>query len=148
MISERNKAGHVKVLFEVENMDGGVEIESVWAVPVENGYQIDNIPFYAKEVAYNDIVNAESDEDGMLRFTGLFSASGHSTIRLWFVNEADVAQVRDIFRGMGCSSELDLPRLVAVDIPPSVSYKHIRTYLDQQESAGIFEYEEACLGQE
>lgn len=148
MTAEHGKANHVKVLFEVENADGSVEIESVWAVPVENGYQIDNVPFYAKEVAYNDIVSAEPDGDGMLRFTGLVSASGHSTVRLWFANEADVAQVRNAFRGMGCSSELDLSRLVAVDIPLSVPYERVRTYLDQQESAGIFEYEEACLGQE
>lgn len=148
MTTGQGKANHVKVLFEVENADGSVEIESVWAVPVENGYQIDNVPFYAKEVAYHDIVIAEPNEDGMLHFTGLVSASGHSTVRLWFANEADVAQVRDALRGMGCSSELDLSRLVAIDIPPSVPYERVRTYLDQQESAGIFEYEEACLGQE
>jgi len=148
MTTGQGKANHVKVLFEVENADERVEIESVWAVPVENGYQIDNVPFYAKEVAYHDIVSAEPNEDGMLHFTCLVSASGHSTVRLWFANEADVAQVRDALRGMGCSSELDLSRLVAIDIPPSVPYERVRTYLDQQESAGIFEYEEACLGQE
>ena len=148
MTTEEERANHVKVLFEIENEDGNVEIESVWAVPVEHGYQIDNIPFYAKEVAYNDIVSAEPDEDGMLRFTGLVRASGHSTIRLWFANEVDVTSVRDTLRSMGCPSELDLSRLVAVDIPPSIPYDRIRTYLDQQESAGIFEYEEACLGQE
>lgn len=139
---------HVKVLFEIEDEDGSVEIESVWAVPVQNGYQIDNIPFYAKEVAYGDIVSAKPDEDGMLRFTALVTASGHSTIRLWFANEMDVTPVRDALRGMGCPSELDLSRLVAVDIPPSIPYESVHTYLDQQESAGIFEYEEACLGQE
>ena len=122
MTAEQGKTNHLKVLFEFEGVDGSVEIESVWVVPVENGYRIDNIPFYVREIAYEDIVSAEPDEDGMLRFSGLVSASGHSTVRLWFASEADVAQVRDAVRGMGCSSELDLSRLVAVDIPPSVPY--------------------------
>jgi hypothetical protein len=147
MTSKQGKVNHVKVLFEFENADGVMEIESAWAVPVDNGYQIDNVLFYAKELAHNDIVSAEPDEGGMLRFTGLVSASGHSTVRLWFANESDVAQVRDALRGMGCTSELDLPRLVAIDIPPSVQYEQVRTYLSQQESAGILEYEEACLAQ-
>jgi len=146
--TDKGKANHVKILLEVEDEDGKVEIESVWAVPVENGYQIDNIPFYAKEIAYGDIVSAEPDEDGMLSFKELIAPSGHSTIRLWFAKETDVTQVRDALRGMGCPSELDLSRLVAVDIPPSIPYESVRTYLDQQESEGIFEYEEACLGQE
>jgi hypothetical protein len=138
---------HVKVLFEVKNEDGTIEIESVWATPVPDGYKVDNIPFYARDVACNDVVAVKADEDGALRYAGLRVASGHSTIRLWFANEATVAPVREHLRTMGCSSELDLSRLVAVDVPPSVPYPGVRVYLDAQEAAGIFEYEEACLGQ-
>ncbi len=146
-MTDNNHSKHVKLLFEVEREDGSVDIESVWAVPVAEGYKIDNIPFYAKEVACNDVVSAATDEDGALRYTGLSVASGHSTIRLWFADESNVAPVREHLRGMGCSSELDLSRLVAVDVPPSVAYPDVRAYLDEQEAAGIFEYEEACLGQ-
>ena len=137
----------VKVLFEVQNDDGTVEVESVWAAPVSEGYKIDNIPFYAREVACEDVISAKADDDGALRYTGLSVASGHSTIRLWFADESNVARVRDHLRGMGCPSELDLPRLVAVDVPPSVPYSDVRAYLDAQEAVGLFEYEEACLGQ-
>lgn len=147
MAHEEKSENHVKILFEFGNAHGDVNVESVWAIPVEQGYQIDNIPFYAKEVACNDVVSASSDEEGLLYFTGLIKASGHSTIRLWFESRVDVAEVRDTLREMGCSSELDLPRLVAVDIPPSVPYERVRTYFDQLECAGVLEYEEACLGQ-
>lgn len=147
MTADREKLDHVKIFFEVESGGGGVEIESVWARPVENGYLIDNIPFYAKEIAYADVVSAEADDYGVLHFTRLVAASRHSTVRLWFANEVDVVTVRDILRDMGCSSELNSSRLVAVDIPPLVSYGYVRAYLDQQESAGVFDYEEACLGQ-
>lgn len=138
---------HVKVLFELDNEDGDVDIESIWVTPVKGGYKIDNIPFYAKEVALNDIISATPTQDGMLMFSGIVETSGHSTIRLWFNNESDVDLVRNNLKNMGCSSELDLSRLVAVDIPPGVKYKKLRKYFEQQENVGIFEYEEACLGQ-
>jgi hypothetical protein len=146
-MSKKKPTHHVKVLFEVENEDGNIDIESVWAVPTAHGYRIDNIPFYAKGVACDDEVIAVPAEDGLLHFMELRSSSGHSTVRLWFVNESDVQPVRETLRAMGCPSELDLSRLVAVDIPPSVPYTRVREYLDKQEAAGVFEYEEACLGQ-
>lgn len=137
---------HVKVAFEITNDDGSTEIETLWAIPVENGYQIDNIPFYAQEIAIDDVVSAEPDEEGMLRFSGLVKASGHSTVRLWFACEADVASVRAALRTLGCASELNISRLVAVDVPPSIPYAEIRAYLDERERSGLLEFEEACLG--
>ena len=139
---------HVKIMFELEaNVSGQREIESVWALPVEDGFQIDNIPFYACEVALGDVIKARPDENGTLWFEGLVRASGHSTVRLWFASEADVRAKRDELHQSGCSSELsELPRLVAVDIPPEVSYEQIKVTLDEGESSGQFEYEEACLG--
>lgn len=47
---------------------------------------------------------------------------------------------------MGCDSEIsDQPRLVAVDISPSVLYKEIKGYLDEGEVNGKWDYQEACL---
>lgn len=142
-----NRSDHVKILFEVEKDDGSIDLESLWARPVANGYKIDNIPFYAREVACDDVVSATPDERGTLRYTGLVTPSGHSTIRIWFADQAKVQDVRTRLREMGCPSELDLPRLAAVDIPPSIPYDTVRTYLAEEEAAGVFEYEEACLGQ-
>jgi hypothetical protein len=72
-----------------------------------------------------DLVSATPDPDGLLRCTGLVAASGHSAVRLWFANASEVQAVRDELRAMRCDSELDLPRLVAVDIPPNVQYARI-----------------------
>lgn len=138
---------HVKVLFAIGRDDGTHELESVWAVPVTGGYRLDNIPFYARGFAWGDIVSATPDPDGVLRCTGLVTASRHSTIRLWFADSSNVQKVRDELKAMGCDSELDLARLVAVDVPPEASYGRIRDYLDDKERAGAFEYEEGCLGQ-
>lgn len=143
-------AEHTKILLTYQGSSSkDREIESVWAVPVAGGYQIDNIPFYAREIALGDVVSAEKDSDGMLCFDSLIQPSGHSTVRLWFAKgrEQDVALIRQSLREMGCASELsDLSRLIAVDVPPSVPYEKVRKFLDAGEKAGVFEYEEACLG--
>lgn len=144
-MSQSNR--HVKILFELEPVDGRSETESVWALPDGPGFRLDNIPFYVRGVAAADIVNATIDAGGALRFKSLRRASGHSTIRLWFERAEDVPGVRTHLRRLGCPSELDLSRLVAVDIPPEVAYSGIKAYLEAKEAAGVFEYEEGCLAQ-
>jgi hypothetical protein len=138
---------HRKIRFTYENSDGGEEVESMWAIERPEGYEIDNIPFYVMSVAVGDIVAAEPDEEGHLWYTRLIRPSGHSTIRLWLADERDVQKTRDELRTMGCDSEFDLPRLIAVDVPPEIPYGQIRSYLEDNERAGVFEYEEGCLGQ-
>ncbi len=140
-------SSHVKILFEV-SFEGSkvVEFESVWALPSGNGYKLDNIPFYAKGIAYGDVVAAVETE-GMLLFDGLLEPSNHSTVRIWFADAVDVGDTRKTLEAMGCSSEVsDRPRLVAVDIPPSVSYEEVKAYLDEGEANGRWDFEEACLG--
>ena len=138
---------HVKLFLDYPVGDSGEsEIESLWALPVGKGFKLDNIPFYARGVSFGDVVSAEEVE-GCLCMTELLEPSGHSTVRLWFASEQEVQPARETLKSMGCSSEVsDQPRLVALDIPPAISYEDIRAYLDEGESNGKWDYEEACLG--
>lgn len=138
---------HIKLLVEYEDGDESVGIESLWTRPVDGGYEIDNIPFYAKSLAVGDIVTATPDSDGLLKLNRVVKESGHSTVRLWFSDAKDVAEVRAELKARGCPSEVDIERLVAVDVPPGVPYREIRQYLDEREGEGLFEYQEACLAQ-
>lgn len=141
-------SGRVKVAFDIEGAGASPEIETLWATKVADGYRIENIPFYARSVAWGDVVSAVLDAGGMLRYLELVEPSGHSTIRLWFARAGDVQKVRDDLRRMNCSSELEFERLVAVDVPPSVPYSKIRAYLEDGERTGTFEFEEGCLSQD
>jgi hypothetical protein len=136
-----------KLRFWFENVAGEDDIETMWAIKRDDGYVLDNIPFYVKELALGDVVDARPDAEGVLWFSELVRPSGHSTIRLWFSGDEDRESVREALRRMGCASEVsDLPRLVAVDVPPEVPYEKVKAFLEQGERAGRFEYEEACLG--
>jgi hypothetical protein len=151
MSKPENTAGHKRVSFALEQDADGyppVDAETLWVLPKEDGYEVDNIPFYVRSIACGDLVAAQPDGDGMLCFSGLVRASGNSTIRLLFAREEDVAAVREELRQMGCDSEVsDVSRLVAVDVPPSVKYEGLKAYFEEGERAGRFEYEEGCLGQ-
>lgn len=137
----------VKVFFAIHSPEStNIEMESLWATPIDGGYKLDNIPFYAKGVALNDLVSAE-ETDGCLLATSILKPSGHSTIRIWFASRDDIEPTRNKLDQMGCGSEIsDVPRLVAVDVPPAVDYSDIKRILDEGESKGKWDYQEACLG--
>jgi len=137
----------VKLRFPYTSTTGEDEIEVMWTIEKEHGYELDNIPFYVKNLALGDVVSAEMDSDGALWFSELVQPSGHSTIRLWFAGMDSITMIRDELNRMGCASEVsDLPRLVAVDVPPSIPYEKVKELFDQGERVGTFEYQEACLG--
>lgn len=137
----------IKVLFEISSADKQeTDIESVWAIPEGNGFRLDNIPFYVKGFAFGDLVHAKQI-NGSYVVDGLLSPSGHSTIRIWFLNTKDIQSTRAFLEATGCGSEVsDQPQLVAVDVPPNVSYAEIQAFLEDGLSKGKWDYEEACLG--
>ena len=136
----------VKIAFPCEGPSGAAETETMWAVVVDDGYEIDNIPFYAMEVACGDVVAAQSGPLGDLIYTGLVRVGGHSVVRLSFFDAARVPEVRDLLRGMGCSTEIsDVRTLLSVDVPPEVPYVEVRRALDLLQNRGVLDYEEACL---
>lgn len=138
---------HKKVRFVYENFDGGADVESMWTIERENGYEIDNIPFYVKSLAVGDLIAARRDENGLLWFTELIKPSGHTTIQILFSRQEDIAPFRALLRQVGCKSEgSDVPELIAVDIPPAVKYEEVKKLLDEGEREGRFVYQEACLG--
>lgn len=138
---------HEKILFEHENSpEGGYGIESVWAIPISDcQYKIDNILFYAPEYSLGDIVSVENRE-GELFVNGLIEESGHSTVRIIFNDINDVQETRIYLKQLGCDSEIsETPILISLDIPPSVNYKQIKSYLDKGEKLLKWAYEEACI---
>lgn len=144
-----NYTEHVKIVFPLPKDDDGYppdDVESLWASPRLDGtFTIDNVPFFVRGVSSGDVVTAYSRCDRLI-FGNLVSEGGHSTIRVLVSDESSAQQVREDLRNLGCSSELShIPGLIAVDVPPSVRYAVIRTFLERGEAAGRWEYEEGCI---
>jgi hypothetical protein len=133
-------------LFEHHNTPEGIYgIESAWAIPVGEYFKLDNILFYAPEYSLNDIVNVEN-RNGELFVIGLIKESGHSTVRIIFNNEKDVAPTREYLKSIGCDSEIsDVKILISVDISSEVNYQNVKEYLEQGEKLFKWSFEEACI---
>ncbi|WP_238750875.1 DUF4265 domain-containing protein [Neolewinella maritima] len=120
-------------------------VESAWAKKVNTGYQLDNILFYAKNYALNDIIEVK-ELGGALYAKDVIRESGHSTIRVLVDDAKKVQSLRAELESMGCASELsNLPTLIAVDVPPTVSYSFVQNYLNQGLQDGEWEYQEAAI---
>lgn len=153
---EQDKSEHcVKIIVPLEQDEDGyppVSSERLWAIDAGEGrYRLDNIPFFARELALGDIVSAvveEGADEGILRYQQVIEPSGHSTFRVLVHDEAQVQEVCGLLERLGCGTEQShLPRLVAIDIPPSVSLDAVRKALEPGRAQERWDYEEACLGE-
>lgn len=76
----------VKVKF-VESDDEGDDVETLWAVALSNNlFRLDNSPFYAYSVSWQDIVEATEDVEDFYEFVRVVEKSGNRTVRIVFEN--------------------------------------------------------------
>ncbi len=113
----------------------GDRVETPWAELLsENEYRLENSPFWAYGVSYNDVIAAHPREDGSLPvFTSVVRKGGHRTVRVVLDPPADEAPesqaVLDGLVEIGCTYEGMTPGYLAIDIPPGVSLDRVREYL-------------------
>src|SRR5687767_6137651 len=94
MKTEINIKNNYKVHFVYSGLEGTIETESMWAEKFGNYYKIMNVPFFAPNIAYGDIVKVE-DDDGVLYFDELFEESGHSTIQMIIFDKASQSSIEN-----------------------------------------------------
>jgi uncharacterized protein DUF4265 len=145
---------HQKVHFPlVPDADGWppASVESLWARRTGRADElvIDNTPFFVRGIAWLDLIRVVAGADGRLEFAGLVSESGHSTVRVIVLDDAEMGRLRDHAELMGCACELirAYPNLAALDVPPVVDYADVKAWLDARETVGRLGYEEGCISE-
>jgi Domain of unknown function (DUF4265) len=131
-------SSHTKVLFRVPEEDGSIQVETLWATPIgQDQFVLDNSPFYAYSVSWNDTVYAPVAElEGLPTFSHVVKKSGHRTVRVIFDppvqegNESD-ALLQGLLK-LGCTYEGAHRGYMAIDLPPEVSLQSVRQYLIDQ----------------
>jgi Domain of unknown function (DUF4265) len=124
-----------KILFRLPAEDGTAQVETLWATALGNDeYKLDNSPFYAYSVSWEDTVYAPIDpSEGRPTFMHIVKKSGHRTIRIKFDppvqdgNKSD--QVLQGLVALGCSYEGANRSYMSIDIPQEVNLEHVRQYL-------------------
>jgi hypothetical protein len=138
----------VRVAFDLVRQDGWppVAVETIWCEPLGRGrYKVDNIPFFIRLLAVDDVVNAKGRGDDLRRFTGLAQYAGHCTIRLIPADPVDVPAIRAELVELGCTSEFDGGhRLIAIDIPPAADIPAVKRAI-LAAAGGRWEYEEGSI---
>lgn len=124
-----------KVLFRVVSEDGSVDVETLWAFDLgDDKYRLDNSPFYAYSVSWEDLVLAPfSEEEQRPTFERVIKKSGNRTIRITFDTPVEEGNDSErILQGLvdrGCSYEGASRSYMAINIPKDVDLESIRTYL-------------------
>jgi len=122
----------VKVLLQEDEY-----VETLWADQVgADLYRLDNSPFWAYGVSWQDVVEAHPDPDGVLRMTRVVEKSGHRTIRVILKAGVDVSPdsraIMEGVRTLGAGYEGMNATYLAIDIPPGVDLMTIAKYLTER----------------
>lgn len=137
-----------KMIFHLEaEAWHGSATESVWVDDVGQGrYVLENSPFYAFGVSYQDVVSAK-EANGELIFDKVLSRGGHSTYRL-IVPESreEFDHYWEPLQRLGCTYEEGLNRLLSVDVPPLADIYAAYNALEAGEQAGAWSFEEGHCG--
>lgn len=134
-----------KILLTYKDDEGNYQVESVWATKQGGFYRINNIPFLAANVALDDLVSVEKD-DNALYFDELIEASGHSTIQMIIFDGDELLQIGKELESLGCTWEgSHIKTLIAIDVPKEIDYVDVKNYLDKGEKEERWSYKEACL---
>lgn len=144
-------SSHVKITFALEQDEDGYPpyaVEKLWAIQRADGYEVDNIPWYAKGIACGDLVAAKPDGDGRLAFERVLRRGGNSTLRVLLSAAAveKCRQLRQAIEAAAATSELSGTRLLSVDVPPA-AISAVWAYLEYGEDRGHWEFEVGHLAE-
>lgn len=128
-----------KVLFRVENQDGSVDTETLWATSLgEEIYRLENSPFYAYGVSWLDEVYAPLDpNEGLPTFNKVVRASGHKTLRIILDPPAEEGnsstEILNKVNEYGATYEGANKSYIALDIPVDGDFLGLCEFLTSAE---------------
>jgi hypothetical protein len=168
-MSDTNKE-MVKIFFEPPGgeEDWHTTVESIWATPIDEPgapggrvFQLENSPWYAFGVSWEDIVcgelrheiigddttpNHPRIEVEVLYFTRVWKHSGRSTYALFLSSGITTESPEWLARweplkNLGCTWEGMSTRLLAVDIPPSADLTAVEKIFEEGLACSVFDYQ-------
>jgi hypothetical protein len=102
----------------------------------KNLYQLENSPFFAIGLSWEDTIEAKPGESGVLEYKQCVKKSGNRTLRIMFeefrLNEDPAQHILNRLSEMGASYEGMQPRLVSLNVPPEVNLASVTDYLSGQ----------------
>lgn len=127
----RDRSSMVKI--RLWGPDAG-ESETVWASQVAADlYRVENSPFLAYGVSWEDIIEAHQSSDSVLEYVRCVRKSGNQTLRIVFQDfRSDEEPAQEILGRLGewaCTYEGMQPRLVSLNVPPKTDLQRVADFL-------------------
>ncbi|MFG2616938.1 DUF4265 domain-containing protein [Streptomyces sp. NPDC048507] len=148
-----NVVEKIKVWFRFVPREGWFpqDTEGLWATPLGDGTAcVQNIPFLQNGVAEGDVVEYQTDADGLHWAVGRVSASGNCTIRVVPVptgplgrSPQAVRQRLSVFELGGEVFSEDFP-MVAFTALAGADFAGIKALLAEGQTEGWWHYEVGC----
>jgi hypothetical protein len=134
-----------KIKIVYSDLEGNIATESIWAQKEKEYYRIKNIPFFAPNISYNDLISVEKDNDELF-FDELIETSGHTTLQMVIYNEDDIIEITNDLIQLNCDWEgSHIKTYISVDVPKETNYRKVKDYLDNKRSINKLDYKESCL---
>ncbi|WP_071059051.1 hypothetical protein AAEX37_00575 [Oligella sp. MSHR50489EDL] len=137
-----------KIFFKLEVVNNypPVDEESLWAKELQNGlFEIDNIPFYTKEVSLGDLVSTVRKDD-VLYFKKVEKNSANNTLRVIFLRSDEfVVTVSQYLTQLGCEIEKFSEKFMALSVDNLDVLASVLEYLELMSEQGILDYETGKL---
>jgi hypothetical protein len=142
---EHNYNKMYKIKLTYYDLENNISIESINAEKVNNYYRVKNSPFFAPNLAYDDLISVEND-DGELFFDDIIEVSGNSTIQIIIYNKNDIFSITKEIEELNCGWEgSHLLGYISVNVPKEVNYLSLKSLLDSYFQDKVLDYKEACL---
>nr|WP_160250268.1 DUF4265 domain-containing protein [Mixta theicola] len=139
-----------KIFFNLTVVDDypPVSTESLWAEKLTSGnYRIQNIPFYSKDVSFNDVISVKKGQDGECLFHKIVRYSGNSTLRVIFFEKEVIEKVINKLVRLGCSWESMNDTFYSINVPHDSNLNKVIKYLENISLQEELDYEYGNLEQ-
>lgn len=129
--------GMAKIEFRVVDDKGGVDVETLWATPLgEDLYRLENSPWFAYGVSYQDIVRARVDGESFPVFEEVVEKSGNRTLRIILKPPAEdgneSSMLLDELVSLGTSYEGATGSFMAVNVDPGSDFARVCSLLTER----------------
>jgi hypothetical protein len=134
----------VKVHFELQEPEMGVDGESLWAAPVgPNLYELQNSPWHVRTVNWLDVVEAVPEaENQWSEFLKVHKRSGHRTIHIYILDDGQSSrnEILQHCNDLGSTYEGMNDRMYALDFPPNIDINPAIKYFESLQEASLAEW--------
>lgn len=121
--------------------------EYLWVTHIEDDlYRIENIPFYAYGVNFQDVVSVTpaKEEGGDPEIAALKEWGGHQTMRLFFADQITDEQQEQLIAILADNNIIHQRAnkyLIAIDIPPGLDAGSVYDFLEDNSGDERFSFE-------